>query len=61
DMKLVFTHGIHLQDSQQLFNARLFSSGDRAIEFHEGDVINEAGITALVREAAAFNESKPKK
>lgn len=57
DVKLVFFKGPRLSDPKKLFNARLRSSV-RAIEFHQGDPIDEAGITALVTEAVEFNVSK---
>lgn len=58
DIKLVFFKGPQMKDTHQLFNARLQSSKGRAIEFHEGDAVNEAALKALVREAVEFNESK---
>lgn len=61
DIKLVFTKGALMKDPKQLFNARLKSKTDRAIEFHEGDKIDEAGIKGLVVEAVALNKAKAKK
>jgi hypothetical protein len=58
DMKLVFFKGVQLKDPQKLFNARLKSKTDRAIEFHEGDDVNEAALKALVVEAVAVNVLK---
>lgn len=58
DMKLVFTKGAIMKDEYKLFNARLNSATDRAVEFHEGDAIDEAGIQSLVREAIALNKTK---
>lgn len=58
DSKLVFFQGAKLSDPNKLFNARLESSSERAIEFHEGDAIDEAGIKALVAEAVEFNINK---
>jgi hypothetical protein len=58
DMKLVFFKGISLKDPKRLFNTRLKSSSERAIEFHEGDGVNEAALTELVQEAVQFNEQK---
>ncbi len=58
DIKLVFFKGVHMKDPKKLFNARLNSSTDRAIEFREGSKIDEAGIKALVVEAAALNALK---
>lgn len=58
NIKLVFFKGIFLKDPAKLFNARLLSKTDRAIELHEGDKIETAALTALMREAVAYNESK---
>ena len=58
DQKLVFFKGSQMEDQNKLFNARLNSKTDRAIEFHEGDSIDEAAITALVHEAVRLNSLK---
>lgn len=55
DLKLVFFKGVQLKDPGQLFNARLKSSADRAIEFREGDTVNKVALTALVAEAVEVN------
>lgn len=60
DIKLVFLKGAFLEDSNKLFNARLKSLTDRAIEFHEGDLIDEAKLGSLVKEAVALNRNKKK-
>lgn len=60
DIKLVFFKGPYLRDPEKLFNARLKSSV-RAIEFHEGDTINEAGIKALVIQSVELNSNKANK
>jgi hypothetical protein len=57
DIKLVFFQGPSLNDPEHLFNARLKST-TRAIEFHEGESIDEAGIKALVAEAVKYNIKK---
>lgn len=57
DIKLVFFQGPHLDDPRKLFNARLKST-TRAIEFHEGDTIDEPGVKALVAEAVYHNLAK---
>jgi hypothetical protein len=56
--KLVFFKGAFLGDPKNLFNARLKSATDRAIEFHEGDTIDDDGIKALVVEAVRYNADK---
>lgn len=58
NIKLVFVKGVWLKDPQQLFNARLNSKTDRAIEFHEGDAIPAEHLAALVSQAVEFNLSK---
>jgi len=58
DIKLVFFKGVYLNDSKKLFNARLKSRTDRAIEFHEGDKIDQDGLIEIVAEATQFNISK---
>lgn len=58
NIKLVFFKGVHMKDPKKLFNARLKSKTDRAIEFHEGDSINEAALKQLVLEAVELNVSK---
>lgn len=60
DSKLVFFKGAFLDDPKNLFNARLKSATDRAIEFHEGDQIDGDGIKALVVEAVRYNADKSK-
>ena len=57
DQKLVFKKGAQMNDLQHHFNARLNSSTDRAIEYHEGDTIDEAVIKELVTEAVQLNTS----
>lgn len=58
DTKLVFFKGAFLSDPKKLFNARQNSKTDRAIELHERDPVDEAGIKALVKEAVEFNVNK---
>jgi hypothetical protein len=58
NIKLIFFKGSQLTDPNKLFNARLKSSTVRAIELHEGDPIDKAGIKALVREAVKLNVNK---
>src|SRR5436305_10522484 len=52
-VKLTFAHGASLSDPKKLFNSSLEGNTRRAIDFREGDKIDEEGLTALVREAAA--------
>ena len=60
NVKLIFSKGSQMNDPKKLFNARLKSSSVRAIEFHEGDAINEAGLKSLVAEAVQLNIQKAK-
>lgn len=55
DTKLVFFKGAFLSDPKKLFNARLESATDRAIEFHDGYSIDEADIKDLVAQAIDYN------
>lgn len=58
DIKLVFFKGSQMKDPNNLFNARLKSKTDRAIEFHEGDTVDQTALKNLVLEAVELNESK---
>ena len=54
-VKLTFYKGASLKDPKRLFNASLEGRSWRAIDFHQGDKIDAAGVQALVRDAAALN------
>ena len=54
-VKMTFARGAALDDPAKLFNASLEGSTRRAIDLREGDMINEAALTALLRSAAALN------
>lgn len=58
NVKLMFVKGAQLSDPHQLFNARLKSKTNRAIEIHEGDNLNEPALKSLVAEAVKLNASK---
>jgi hypothetical protein len=60
-VKLTFDHGASLPDPDKLFNAGLEGNQRRAIDFFEGDKINERALKNLVRAAIDYNQSKPKK
>jgi hypothetical protein len=60
-VKLTFDKGAHLPDPDKLFNAGLDGNQRRAIDFFEGDKVNERALKTLVRAAVAFNQSKSKK
>ena len=57
-VKMTFAKGAVLQDPSHLFNASLDGNTRRAIDFHEGDKIDEEAVKALVRAAATLNKSK---
>lgn len=54
-VKLTFARGAALADPAGLFNASLEGKVRRAIDLQEADVLDEAALAALVREAAALN------
>jgi hypothetical protein len=54
-VKLTFAKGAALEDPSGLFNSSLEGNTRRAIDFHEGDEIDENALTALVRAAVAAN------
>ncbi len=60
-VKMTFAKGASLADPARLFNASLDGNTRRAIDFHEGDRINEKALTALIRAAIALNTAKRKK
>jgi hypothetical protein len=55
NVKLTFSKGALLKDPKRLFNASLEGRTWRAIDFHQGDKIDAAGVKGLVREAVALN------
>jgi hypothetical protein len=54
-VKVTFAKGASLDDPSALFNASLDGNTRRAIDFHEGDAIDEKAFTALIRAAVALN------
>jgi hypothetical protein len=59
-VKMTFAKGAALDDPRGLFNSSLDGNVRRAIDFHEGEAIDEAALTALIRAAAALNAAKGK-
>src|SRR5262245_51626190 len=57
-VRLTFPKGAQLKDPKKLFNTRLESKTVRAIDFHEGDTVDEAALKALILEAVGLNTSK---
>jgi hypothetical protein len=60
-VKLTFAHGASLADPDKLFNAGLEGNARRAIDFFEGDRINERALKNLVRAAVDYNQIKLKR
>jgi hypothetical protein len=56
-VKVTFAKGASLDDPSGLFNSSLEGNTRRAIDFHEGDEIDEKALKALIRAAVALNES----
>ena len=56
-VKMTFAKGASLEDPSNLFNSNLEGNTRRAIDFHEGDEIDEAALTGLIRAAVALNTS----
>jgi hypothetical protein len=57
-VRLTFPKGAQMKDPERLFNTRLESNTVRAIDFHEGDTVDEASLRALILEAVELNTSK---
>jgi hypothetical protein len=56
-VKMTFAKGASLDDPARLFNSSLEGRVRRAIDFHEGDKINEKALKTLIRAAVALNTS----
>ena len=56
-VKLTFAKGASLEDPSGLFNSSLEGNTRRAIDFHEGDKIDEKALKALIRAAVALSTS----
>ena len=57
-VKMTFAKGAALDDPSRLFNSSLDGNVRRAIDFHEGEKINEKAFKTLIRAAVALNKSK---
>ena len=57
-VRLTFPNGALLKDPKHVFNTRLDSATVRAVDFREGDVVSEAALRALIRQAVELNMSK---
>ena len=60
-VKLTFMYGAKLPDPNKLFNAGLEGNARRAIDFLEGDKIDERALKTLIRAAIDYNQSRLKK
>ncbi len=60
-VKLTFAYGASIPDPDKLFNAGLEGNARRAIDFFEGDKINERALKNLVCAAVDYNQTKLKK
>jgi hypothetical protein len=56
-VKMTFAKGASLKDPSGLFNSSLEGNARRAIDFHEGDKLDEKALKALIRAAVALNKS----
>jgi len=55
-VKMTFAKGASLKDPSRLFNSSLEGNVRRAIDFHEGDKLDEKALKALIRAAVALNK-----
>jgi hypothetical protein len=60
-VKLTFSQGASLPDPDKLFNAGLTGNRWRAIDFFEGDGINDRAVKTLIRDGIAYNHTKLKR
>ena len=60
-VKLTFAKGASLKDPARLFNSSLDGNVRRAIDIHEGEVVDESAFKALVRQAVALNSASKSK
>jgi hypothetical protein len=59
-VKMTFAKGAALKDPSRLFNSSLEGNTRRAIDFHEGESIDEEALKSLVRAAVTLNQAKAK-
>jgi len=60
-VKLTFAKGASLEDPSHVFNSSLDGNVRRAIDFHEGDEVDEEALKELIRAAVALNKSSRKR
>ena len=56
-VKMTFAKGVALKDPSKLFNSSLEGNTRRAIDFRDGEKLNEKALKTLIRTAAALNKS----
>jgi hypothetical protein len=59
-VKLTFAKGAKLKDPKKLFNSSLEGNVRRAIDIREGEKVDATAFKALIREAIALNQAKPR-
>lgn len=57
-VKLTFMYGASLDDPKKLFNSSLEGGTRRAIDFRQGEPLDDAAFKALIREAVALNAAR---
>src|SRR5262245_61952370 len=57
-VRLTFLKGAQMKDPKKIFNTRLESNTVRAIDFHEGDTVDEAALKALILAAVGLHKPK---
>jgi len=60
-VRLTFPKGAQVKDPKKLFNTRLESNTVRAIDFHEGETVDETALKALFLDAVRLNTAKERK
>ena len=60
-VKLTFANGASLNDPKRLFNSSLDGNTRRAIDLREGEAVDAAAFKALIRDAVAFNQARPRR
>lgn len=59
-VKMTFAKGASLEDPSHIFNSSLDGNARRAIDFHEGDEVDEEALKELIRAAIDLNKSSRK-
>lgn len=59
-VRLTFPKGAQIKDPRKLFNTRLDSKTVRAVDFFEGEIVDDAALQAIIRQAVKLNVQKKK-